>query len=142
MENYLKLPIKFERVFNDGKFNVCSLNESVARNLHLLITTCPGENLQNDFFGSAFWDNDYEIHISQDERRQIVEHSLKEQISKFENRLENVQLIVRVKQAEFPGIHNTQLRYRLEIIINGRLKRNAEPFSFATGFFIGPLMLD
>jgi predicted component of type VI protein secretion system len=142
MEQFLKLPIKFKSFFAEGRIDRVPIKDSIARNLHLLITTVQGENLQNDHYGSEFWDDDYDIHLNSDERSEKIKITLKDQISKFEKRLEQVDIEVNIKQSEVYRQQGTQQRYRLEIIIRGLLVRTKEPFIFKTGFFIGPLMLD
>lgn len=142
MDQFLKLPLKFKSFFNDGRIDRCTIKESIARNLHLLITTMQGENLQNDYYGSKFWDDDYDIHLSSDDRKEKIKNSIKEQIDKFELRLEQVEIEANIKQSEVFRQQGSQLRYRLELIVRGLLVRTKEPFVFKTGFFLGPLMLD
>jgi len=142
MQDFLKLPLKFEQLFNGHKLNTCNVKDSIARNLHLLITTFLGENKQDVQYGSQFWDNDYDIHLSNDRRREVVMNSLKTQIRDYEKRLLNVTIDVNVKQAEFKTNTGSQLRRKIEIIINGSVARSKEPFRFQTGFFIGPLSFD
>lgn len=142
MDQFLKLPLKFKSFFTDGRIDRCTIKESIARNLHLLITTMQGENLQDDNYGSKFWDDDYDIHLSNEERKHSVVRALKEQIALFELRIEQVDIDVNIKQSEVYRQQGSQLRYRLEIIIRALLVRTKEPFVFKTGFFIGPLMLD
>jgi predicted component of type VI protein secretion system len=142
MPEYLKLPLRFEQFFQKKKLDTCTLKESIARNLHLLITTAMGENKQDLQYGALFWDFDYDIHLSNDERREVVISSLKKQIAKYEKRLTNFNVEVNVKQSEYRADTNKQLRRRIEIVVAGFLVRSNEPFKFQTGFFIGPLSFD
>ncbi|HTN45460.1 MAG TPA: GPW/gp25 family protein [Flavipsychrobacter sp.] len=142
MQDFLKLPLNFEQFFHQEKLSTCDIKNSIARNLHLLITSYWGENKQNLQYGSQFWDNDYDIHLSNDRRREIVIQNLKTQIALFEKRLSDVIVEVNVKQAEFKTNTGRQLRRKIEIIISGLITRSKEPFRFQTGFFIGPLSFD
>jgi len=142
MPPYLKLPLRFEKFFQNGTLDTCSLEQSIARNIHLLITTGLGENSQDPEYGSSFWDYDYDIHIGNEDRREAILQSLREQIFRYEKRLEEVEIEVNVRQAQLPAQSGGQLRHRIEIIVTGSLVRNKEPFVFKTGFFIGPLLLD
>ena len=142
MIEYLKLPLRFEEFFQRKKLETCSLKDSIARNLHLLITTQLEENKQDLSYGSPFWDHEYDIHLSNDARREIVLTSLTKQILKYEKRIANPVVEVFVKLKEYQLSTGMQARRRIEIVINGSLKRNDEPFSFQTGFFIGPLLFD
>ncbi|HMP91504.1 MAG TPA: GPW/gp25 family protein [Phnomibacter sp.] len=140
--DYLKLPLRFGQFFQQGRLDRCGMQESIARNLHLLITTAQGENKQDLEYGSAFWNNDYDIHLNNEDRRMLVTKSLQEQIAQHEKRLEQVRIEVIVRQAPLPKINGGPLRHRIEIIVQARLVHSKEPFTFKTGFFIGPLLLD
>ena len=142
MPEYLKLPLRFEQFFEKNKMDTCTLQHSIIRNLHLLITTTIGENKQDPAYGAAFWDNDYDIHLSNDARREMVIDSLQRQIASYEKRLVAVVVEVNVKQIPVNESGNVRLRRRIEIIIQGNLARSNEPFRFATGFFIGPMAFD
>lgn len=142
MPEYLKLPLRFEQFFERKKLDTCSLKESIARNLHLLVTTPIGENKQDLQYGSHFWEHDYDIHMANDARREAVISSIKKQVLNYEKRLTNFTVEVNVKQSEYNSGPNKQLRRRVEIIINGFIARSNEPFRFQTGFFIGPLSFD
>lgn len=142
MPEYLKLPLRFEQFFEKNKMDTCTLQHSIIRNLHLLITTTLGENKQDPEYGSAFWDSDYDIHLSNDARREMVISSLHKQIARYEKRLSGVVVEVNVKQTPVNESGGLRLRRRIEIIIQGQLARSNEPLRFATGFFIGPMAFD
>jgi len=142
MPEYLKLPLRFEQFFDKNKMDTCTVQSSIMRNLHLLITTTVGENKQDERYGSGFWDHDYDIHLSNDARREMVIESLSRQIAQFEKRLMAVVVEVNVKQTPVNEGGHVRLRRRIEIIIQGNLVRSNEPFRFATGFFIGPMAFD
>lgn len=142
MPDFLKLPLNFNKFFQQERLSTCDIKNSIARNLHLLITTHTGENKQNLQYGSIFWDNDYDIHLSNDRRKEIIIQVLNNQIEQFEKRLTNVLVEVNVKQSEYATQTNRQLRRKIEIIISGLIARSKEPFRFQTGFFIGPLSFD
>ncbi len=142
MQQYLRLPLRFESFFQKARLNTCPINHSIASNLHLLVTTAVGENKQDWEYGSQFWDADFDIHISGDNRRESVLNGLKQQIATYEKRIKNVHLEVNVKQLERPTGGAKQIKRRIEIIITAAIARSNEPFKFQTGFFIGPLAFD
>lgn len=142
MREYLRLPLRFEPFFQRKNLATCSLKDSIARNLHLLITTATDENKLNLEYGSQFWESDYDIHIPNDNRREQILSILKNQIALFEKRIHQVNLDIQVKQALKTHQGGSELRRRVEIIVNARLVRSNEPFKFQTGFFIGPMMMD
>jgi predicted component of type VI protein secretion system len=140
--NYLKLPLRFQHFFEKQKMPICTIQESISRNIHLLITTSTDENRFDEFYGSAFWDNDYDIHLTNSQRKELIIEGVTQQISRYEKRLSKVVVQVNVKQAPFNDNGNLQLKRRIEIIITGLVARSNEPYSFQTGFFIGPLAFD
>jgi predicted component of type VI protein secretion system len=142
MPDYLKLPLRFEKFFEKQKLPVCTLDDSIRRNLHLLITTAADENKLDERYGALFWENDYDIHLSNDGRRELVIESLQQQIALFEKRLTNVVVKVNVKQTNMNDNVRSQLRRRIEIIVIGNIARSNELFEFQTGFFIGPMAFD
>lgn len=142
MPDYLKLPLRFSSFFDKQKMPVCTLQDSIARNLHLLITTATEENKLDDRYGSLFWDNDYDIHLSNDGRREMIIDSLQQQVRLYEKRLTGVVVEVNVKQAVLNDSQRSQMRRRIEIVISGAIARSNEPFRFQTGFFIGPMAFD
>ena len=142
MPDSLKLPLRLSQFFQKKKLDTCPLKESIARNIHLLITTQLEENKQDFMYGSQLWDHEYDIHMSNDARKEMVTNSLKRQLQLYEKRLTNAAVDVNVKQKEYRLSNSVQLRRRIEIIVTGYLIRSDEPFKFQTGFFIGPMMFD
>jgi len=141
MKEFLKLPLRFENFFDKNRMPVCNMQESIYRNLHLIITTGSGEHKADPQYGSEFWYNDYDIHLTNDSRREIIIKSLKQKIALYEKRISNVDVIVKVKQGVFNTQQGSMQKRRIEITVNGQIKRNMEPISFQTGFFIGPFTL-
>lgn len=138
---YLKLPIRFSSLFESKQLTTCSLLDSIYRNLHLLITTATGENTADNHYGVEFWDYDYHIHLSNDARKEMIINGLKEQISRYEKRIIELKVEANVRQSVFKTQSSEGMRRRIEIMISGKIKRSLEPFSFQTGFFIGPFSL-
>lgn len=139
---YLKLPVRFQQFFEHKKLPTCNLLDSVYRNLHLIITTMPGENKTDPLYGSSFWESDYDTHLNNDVRKEMIISSLKSQISNYEKRITDVTLDVNVRLSNTKHTHLEIQKKKIEIIIKGKLKRNMEPFTFQTGFFISPYTLD
>lgn len=140
--DYLKLPIKFDQFFQKKKLDRCSLKDSIARNIHLLITTHLEENNQDFNYGAQFWDFDYDIHMTNATRREVVISSLKTQLVKYEKRLTKPVVEANIIQKEYRLSQSLQLKRRIEITVKGFLVRSNEPFLFKTSFFIGPLLFD
>lgn len=142
MQQYLKLPLRFGKIIEGNRMDICDIKNSIARNLHLLITTVRGEHKRNENYGAEYLDYDYDIHLANDSRREIIIKSVKHQISNYEKRLENVEVQVEVNQEVVKTDSGLIQRRRVAIIINSLIARSAEPFSFKTAFFIGPMDFD
>ncbi|MEO6540369.1 MAG: GPW/gp25 family protein [Ferruginibacter sp.] len=142
MSEYLKLPLKFDQFFQKKKLDRCMLKDSIARNIHLLITTQLEENIQDYTYGSQFWDHDYDIHMTNAMRREMIITTLKNQLLRYEKRLAKPVVEVNVIQREYKLSNNVQLRRRVEIVVKANLARSNEPFRFQTSFFIGPMLFD
>ncbi|MCH5597543.1 GPW/gp25 family protein [Niabella ginsengisoli] len=142
MPDYLKLPLRFQHCFENKKLPACTLLDSVYRNLHLIITTVPGENKTDEHYGSSFWESDYDIHLNNDVRKELIINSLKQQITRYEKRITDVALDVNVRLAS-AFVNNIEVqKKKIEIVVKGKTRRNMEPFTFQTGFFISPYTLD
>lgn len=142
MQQYLKLPIRFHHFFERKRLPVCNIESSISYNIHLLITTILGENKQDACYGSSFWDNEFDIQLSQEKLAEIIAKDLQKAIQAFEKRLINVSISVSIKQAEITSPAQKQIKRRIDIRINGNIFRTNEPFNFSSGFFIGPFLFD
>ncbi|SDD99011.1 GPW/gp25 family protein [Niabella drilacis] len=142
MKEYLKLPLRFDQFFDKKKLPSCGLADSIYRNLHLLITTVPGENKNDETYGASFWETDYDIHLDNDSRKELIVGNLKKQIALYEKRIHNVEVTVDVKLAVLKTQSADLPRRKIEITVNGIIRKTLEPFRFQTGLFIGPLTLD
>ena len=143
MPDYLKLPLQFGQFFQKEPLDKVSLKDSVFRNLHLLLTSRLGEQAFDERYGAGFWDADYDIHLSNDQRRELVAADARRLVLDYEKRLQLASVDVTVRQAEVQSATaGAHLRRRIDIVIKGRLVRTNEPFRFDTGFYIGPMSFD
>ncbi|WP_018628368.1 GPW/gp25 family protein [Niabella aurantiaca] len=142
MKEYLKLPLRFDQFFDKKKLPSCGLMDSIFRNLHLIITTVPGENKTDAAYGSSFWETDYDIHLDNDSRKELIAGNLKKQIGLYEKRITNVEISVEVKLAVLKTADADLPRRKIEVTVNGQIRKTLETFRFQTGLFIGPLTLD
>lgn len=140
--DYLKLPLLFEPFFEQRAIATCNMESSIMRFLHLLITTTQEEFMVDEQFGWAFWDEDYSTHVTSDLRKEQLVHHLQAQIGKYEQRLTEVVVEVQIKNNLMPHQGVMVERRRVEIGIKAKLSHSLEPFSFYTGFYIGPFNMD
>jgi phage baseplate assembly protein W len=143
MEGFYKFPLRFDDIFAKKDLPKCSIEESIARNIQLLITTVWGENKMDQEYGSFFWENDFDILTTNAKRREIIIHSIQYAIQRYEKRLQNVRVEVDIKQAEVRDEQSgTRLRRKIDMVITGTIRKNNQMFRFPTGFFIGPFAME
>ena len=139
MEGYYRFPLFFKDIFQKKDLPKCSLEESVARHIQLLIVTSWGENKMDGEYGSFFWDNDFDILSTNARRKEMITHSIVYAIHRYEKRLHKTHVDVEIRQAEIRNEQEgTRLRRKVDIVVSGVLKKNNQRFRYQTGFFIGP----
>lgn len=143
-KNY-KIPFDPERLMSeDSAVEMCSLGESIAQNIMLLITTKKGENRFNPSYGNAVWDLEFENAVSTIEWEALFVKSMKEQIEKFEPRIYTPRIEVRVEYVEhsYDTRKYTEIKKRAKIAINAKLTDTGELFSFSTELYLSPMSID
>ena len=138
---YYSLPILFGDLIQKKNHSKCSLIQSVAQNLHLMLITRFGENRSNLTYGCGIWDDEFEILISKNEIEQNIHDSLKKSIGLYEKRITNVSISVELKQEQigFNIGEKVRIKRKVEISITGNLVMTNETCSFKDSFFIGPI---
>ncbi|BAV05363.1 Gene 25-like lysozyme [Filimonas lacunae] len=141
--NY-KLPFNPSTLFSaTGFIESCSQEESIAQNLMLLITTKQGENRFDRFYGNAVWDIDFENAKSEGEWERIFRQSMEECILKYEPRLSNAEVKVRISYLEQSNAKKaTVIKKKASIHIQAILSDSREIYQFATEIFLSPLSVD
>ncbi len=71
-------------------------------------------------YGSHFWESDYDTHLANDVRREMIINSLKTQISLYEKRITEVavDVNVRLSNAFLDGMEIQ--KKKIEIVIKGK----------------------
>ncbi len=136
--SYLQLPIKAYELINKKEHDRCSLSQSVASMLHLIITTHWGESKYNEDFGCEIWEHDFENIDNAQVYREKMKASIKKTIEKHEPRLKISRVDVQIEQIELMA-QNQRTKSRISLLINGVLNKTNETFNYTEQFFIGPL---
>lgn len=139
---YLKLPLRLQNYFDRTSLSTEDLKLSISFNLHLLITTSVDESKMDFKYGASFWDQDYDIHVSDSQRKELIEASIKYQIRHYEKRLINPIVRVQISQISIRREGKTRIHKEISIDINASLAVNKTPFPYKTKFLIGPLSFD
>lgn len=142
---FLKFPFNPETAMMEGSLvPMCSLAESIAQHVMLLILTRKGENRFNPDYGNAIWDLEFDNAITIVEWECIFEESLLEQIKKYEPRICDPQIQVHMEYVEHTyGTKNfVEIRKKAKIGINATLTDIGERYTFSTHIYLSPMAVD
>lgn len=139
-----KIPLLLTAAMGGDELPLCDLDSSIQKNLELIILTKFGEHRSDPAFGCEVWDLDFELIVSARSWEEKLRQSLMKSITTHEYRLSNVEITVAISDMEK---YNTlkqfvELRKRVDIHINGLIKKTNEPFKFHTNLFLSPLSAD
>ena len=138
MEHYYVLPLRLDEILKRKRHELCSLQQSIAQHLHLIITTYTGESRFDPDFGCTIWDEDFN-NIPVAKWQDNIKASIESSITKQEQRLQLVQVKTAGDEFEASDGKNFRLKRRLNIGITGKIKKTNEPFEFYESIFISPL---
>lgn len=143
-KNY-KMPFNPEMLMQDGgSIDRCSMAESIAQNIMLLITTKKGENRFDFDYGNAVWDIEFENAVTTVEWEAIFIKSMQEQIERYEPRVFNAKIDVHIEYVEhsYETKKHAEIKKKAKIAINAKLTETNETFSFSTELFLSPMSID
>lgn len=143
-KNY-KMPFDPEKLMSeDSTIEMCSLAESIAHNLMLLITTKKRENRFDFDYGNAVWDIEFENAITTVAWEALFVASMNEQIAKYEPRIyaAHVQVHIEYVTHTYDTKKYSEIKKKAKIAINARLTETGEVYRFATALFLSPMSID
>lgn len=136
---YYALPLRLDEVLQRKQHPTCSLPQSIAQNLYLVLTTHLAESQFDESFGCSLWDEDFSNQAGsrwKDDIRQSLENS----VTRHEKRLTQVRVRVDLADQEIQlSRTNRRVKRRMSVWIDGVLTRTNEPFSFQRSLFLAPL---
>jgi phage baseplate assembly protein W len=138
LKKYYTLPLRFDEIIDKKQHNNCSLEESIAQNLHLLVSTYHGESAFAEDYGCSIWDEEFKTQLDikwKDEVRKSIMNA----IEKFELRLALSDVKVELSDHESRQQTGLRLRRKLLITISGTIRKTNEKFNFKKVLFISPL---
>ncbi|MDR0224628.1 GPW/gp25 family protein [Myroides odoratus] len=142
---FLKFPFNPECAMTEGvSLPTCSLAESIAQHIMLLVLTRKGENRFNPNYGNAVWDLEFDNAVTTVVWEQVFEESLLEQLTQYEPRICYPKIQVQVEYVE----HNygtkdfVEIRKKAKIGINAVLTEIGERFTFSTHIYLSPMAID
>jgi phage baseplate assembly protein W len=137
---YYHLPLDLEGILERRQLPRCSVQESIAQHLYLMLTTHFGESRYEPEFGCQVWEQDFEAMTTM-RWKDSVQNSVEQAIRDFEPRLVHARAQVGVMDFELKNV-SQRIRKRLDVSINATLYRTDEPFAFQASLFVAPLSVD
>lgn len=139
------MPFDPERLMSEeSSVEMCSMAESIAHNLMLLITTKKRENRFDFDYGNAVWNIEFENGVTTVEWEALFIESMKEQIEKYEPRIYAPKIDVHIEYVEhsYETKKYSEIKKKAKIAINAKLTETGESFSFSTELFLSPMSID
>jgi len=136
---YLSLPLAFQQLTSGHLLSRCSLKESIAHHLHLILTTALGELSSDDQYGCGLWNTDFDNLTSKSRLKDEWLNALTEAIRKHEYRLDKIRAELQLQQEEIDVSSSRRIKNRLDISISAIIKSSNEPILYRDHFFISPL---
>ncbi len=137
---YYRLPLDLEGILERRQLPRCSVQESIAQHLYLMLTTHFGESRYEPAFGCQVWEQDFEAMTTM-RWKDNVQQSIEQTIRAYEPRLVQAQAQVAVMDFELKNVAQ-RIRKRLEVTVTATLFRTNEPFAFQASLFVAPLSVD
>ncbi|WP_430527449.1 GPW/gp25 family protein [Myroides sp. C6-3] len=144
-QSFFKFPFNPEYAMVEGlHIPTCSLAESIAQHIMLLVLTRKGENRFNPDYGNAVWDLEFDNAVTAVDWERVFEESLQEQIQQYEPRIRFAQIQVRIEYVEHTyGTKDfVEIRKKAKIGINAELTELGELFTFSTHIYLSPMSID
>lgn len=136
--DYLQIPLQLGLVTRQKHLKRCSLSESVAGMIHLIAVTHFGEDKQDESFGNELWEFDFETIDNAQAFKERLAGSLGDAIMKHEKRLGSVKVSVGFDQV-VTTVYKRRVRQRIQITVQGTLRKTNESFIHNEVFYMGPL---
>ncbi len=136
--DYLQIPLQLGLVTRQKQLKRCSLSDSVAGMIHLIAVTHFGESKQDESFGNELWEFDFETIDNAQAFKERLAGSLGDAIVKHEKRLGSVKVNVGFDQV-VTTVYKRRVRQRIQITVQGTLRKTNESFIHNEVFYMGPL---
>jgi phage baseplate assembly protein W len=135
---YFKLPLKLGEISQKGDHAKCTLKESIAQMIHLIIISHYGECKYDESLGFELWEHDFVTITNTQALKDQLKKSLLRTIQDHEPRLSGLRVDVQLDQVEY-RIPKIRTKIMIKVLVNGNIIKTNEQFSFTEQFFIGPL---
>jgi hypothetical protein len=141
---YYKLPFDAQALIEKQKHPLCSIKDSVAQNINLIIKTHLKEYRYDDSYGCLIWNKDYSTVTSVSKWKDELISVIQSSIEINEKRINKVEVKLDLEEAEILEKFKDQplrLKHKITIGINGIIKDLNEPFEHYEYLFFSPLSI-
>jgi phage baseplate assembly protein W len=138
---FYTLPLQVNLLLKKEQHPLCTLPQSIAQNIYLVITSHFGESYYDEDYGCLIWEKDFEL-MSNMKWIENIEPALVRSIQKSEHRLSNVDVKIQVDEFEFISKKSARAKKRIHILVMGTITKTNEAFRFSEKIYISPLSLD
>ena len=135
---YLKYPVNFKSLLGGSQEIFCKIEESIAYNIMMIVTTSFGEIPETPHYGTIIWDLEFNQHIKKRDWEDLVRKSLWESIAEFEKRLVLSDVIISLDEIDDKEL-SSSIRRKANIIVKGSIIESLIPFNFHTKLNISPI---
>ncbi|AWG25811.1 GPW/gp25 family protein [Flavobacterium kingsejongi] len=135
---YLKYPINFKSLLKGSQENFCKIEESIAYNIMMIITTSFGEIPETPNYGTIIWDLEFNQHLKKKDWEDLVKKSVYESIAAFEKRLILSEVCISLNDIDDKEL-GASIRRKANIIVKGSIIESLVPFNFHTKLNISPI---
>ena len=135
---YLKYPVNFTSLLRGSQENFCKIEESIAYNIMMIITTSFGEIPETPSYGSIIWDLEFNQHIKKRDWEDLVRKSLLKSITEFEKRLSLSEVSIVLEEVDDKEL-SSSIRRKANIVVKGSIIESLIPYSFHTKLNISPI---
>ncbi|PZP44792.1 MAG: hypothetical protein DI598_14095, partial [Pseudopedobacter saltans] len=134
---FLTLPLQLDLLTKKTQHPRTNLKQSIAQNLHLLLTTGLGELGTDEFFGSLMWEKDFSNFVASNQQKEDITKQIVQAINQYEPRLENIKIMLFYEQDEIPSIHSDarQVKKKFRIEVKANVKLTNDEIIYHDSFF-------
>ncbi len=138
---FYTLPLQADMLIKKQPHPLCTLPQSIAQNIYLVITSQFGESYYDEQFGCLIWEKDFEL-MSNMKWIENIEPALQKSIQQSEQRLSDIDVKIQVDEFEFISKTGNRAKKRLSIRVKAIITKTNELFQFSEKIYIAPLSLD
>ncbi|MBL0053045.1 MAG: GPW/gp25 family protein [Bacteroidetes bacterium] len=145
MNRYYTQPFSLRALTDGEEHPKCSIQQSIAQRIHLILITSFDEFRYDTTFGCLIWEHDFENMPNVTAWKDKMSKAIKEIVQRCEVRMINHQVSVDITEEEFKSSENKtikKVKRKVDVIVNGNLKRTNEEFYFKEIMYISPVWVE